>query len=147
MRWTRKRRRVMRIAGRVPVGDLYSKQSSGDSRRENGSQYVSVVPAHALGHAHISEAPSCSNGVEVFEAVLHGDGTGRFGRGVAVPAAETADDPGSPGKAVGRMRILEPFAFGFDILIEGSERCDLVRFEREVDRLLAAAIPRLPELA
>jgi hypothetical protein len=37
------------------------------------------VPAFALGHAHISEAPSCSDGEEVFEAVLHGDGTWRFG--------------------------------------------------------------------
>jgi len=44
------------------------------------------------------------------------------------------------------MRIPEPFAFGFDILIEGGERCDLVPIEGKVDRLLAAAIPRLQEL-
>ena len=31
-------------------------------------------------------------------------------------------------------------------MIEGSERRDLVRFEREVDRLLATAITRLQEL-
>ena len=44
------------------------------------------------------------------------------------------------------MWILEPFAFGFDILVEGGEGCDFVRIEGEVDRLLAAAIPRLQEL-
>jgi hypothetical protein len=45
------------------------------------------VPVTKLGHAHIFEAPSHSDGVEVFEAVLHGDGTWRFGRWIAVPAA------------------------------------------------------------
>src|ERR1700730_16456133 len=38
-----------------------------------------VVPAKALGPAHIFEAPSYGDGVEVFEAVLHGDGAWRFG--------------------------------------------------------------------
>src|SRR6185312_3539494 len=81
------------------------------------SDHFSVVPAKALGHAHISEAPSSRDGVEVFEAMLHGDGTGRFGRRITVPAAEAADDPGSPGKAVGRMRVLEPFALGLEIAV------------------------------
>ena len=44
------------------------------------------------------------------------------------------------------MRILEPFAFGFELLVESGERRDFVRIEGEVDRLLAAAIPRLQEL-
>src|ERR1044071_4429140 len=34
-----------------------------------------VVPANALGHAHIVEAPSGGDRVEVFEAVFDGDGT------------------------------------------------------------------------
>src|SRR5215213_766135 len=105
-----------------------------------------VVPANALGHAHISEAPSDRDGVKVFETVFHGDWTRWLGGGIAVPAAEAADDPGGPSETIRWMRILEPFASGFDILIEGSERRDLVRFEREVDRLLAAAISRLQEL-
>src|SRR5918994_2304970 len=84
--------------------------------------------------------------MEVFETVFHVDRTRRLGRGIAVPAAEAADDPGGPSETVRWMRILEPFASGFDILIEGSERRDLVRFEDEVDRLLAAAVPRLQEL-
>jgi len=99
-----------------------------------------------LGHAHISEAPSDHDGVEVFETVFDGDWTRRLGRWIAVPAAEAADDPGGPSETVGRMWILEPFAFGFDILVEGGEGCDFVRIEGEVDRLLAAAIPRLQEL-
>src|SRR6478736_7938272 len=81
------------------------------------------VPAFALWHAHISEAPSCGGGVEVFEAVLHGDGPWGLGRWVAVPAAEPADDPGGPREAVGWVRVSEPFASGFEITIEGGERC------------------------
>ena len=94
---------------------------------------LAVVPANALGHAHISEAPSCGDGVEVFEAVFHGDGTWRFGRGITVPAAETADDPGGPGKTVGRMRVPEPFALCLEISIESSERCDPVGIEGKPD--------------
>src|SRR6202000_3167512 len=60
-----------------------------------------VVPANALGDAHIFEAPSSDGGVEVFEAVLHGDGTWRLGRRVTVPAAEPTNDPGGPRERVG----------------------------------------------
>src|SRR6266550_8748255 len=58
------------------------------------------VPAFALGHAHISEAPSCGSGVEVFETGFEGDWTWRLGRWVAIPAAEAADNPGGPSEAV-----------------------------------------------
>src|SRR4029453_6553362 len=68
------------------------------------------------------------------------------GGGLAAQPAEAADDPGGPSETVGRMWVLEPFAFGFNILVEGGERCDFVRIEGEVDRLLAAAIPPLQEL-
>ena len=44
------------------------------------------------------------------------------------------------------MRVLEPFALSLEVVVEGGERRDLVRIEGEVDRLLAAAIPRLQEL-
>src|SRR5882757_1716260 len=71
-----------------------------------------VVPAKALGHAHIFEGPSGGYGVEVFEAVLEGDGSGRLGRRVAVPAAEPANDPSGPGKTIRRMWVLEAFASG-----------------------------------
>ena len=104
------------------------------------------VPANALGHAHIFEAPSSGGGVEVFEAVLHGDGARRFGRWVAVPAAEPADDPGGPGKAVRWMRISEPFALGFEIAIEGGERRDFVSIEGNPDGLTVTAITGLHEL-
>src|SRR6185436_18812901 len=104
------------------------------------------VPAFALGHAHISEAPSSRDGVEVFEAMLHGDGTGRFGRRITVPAAEAADDPGSPGKAVGRMRVLEPIALSLEIVVEGGERCDLSGIEGKPNGLMAASVASLQEL-
>src|SRR4051794_6909254 len=79
----------------------------GSRSRERRWRYIpAVVPANALGHAHISEAPSICDGVEVFEAVFEGDGARRLGRWVAVPTAETADDPGGPSEAVGWMRVL-----------------------------------------
>src|SRR3954468_8714071 len=87
------------------------------------------VPAKALGNAHISEAPSSGHGGEVFEAVFHGDGTGRFGRWITVPATEAADDPGGPGEAVGRMGVLEPLALSFEVAVEGRKRCGLVGIE------------------
>jgi hypothetical protein len=97
-------------------------------------------------HAHIFEAPSYSDSVEVFETMLHGDWTWRLGRWVAVPSSEAADDPCGPGKAVGRVRVLKPFALGLKILVECSERYDLVGIEGEPGRLMATAIARLQEL-
>jgi len=44
------------------------------------------------------------------------------------------------------MRVLEPFALGFEILVEGSERCDFVGIEGKPDRLMAPAVARLQEL-
>src|SRR5439155_11019691 len=104
------------------------------------------VPAFALGHAHIFEAPSNSDSVKVFETVIDGDGAWRFRRGIAVPAAEAADDPGGPGEAVGRMRVPEPFTLGLEILIEGGERCDLVGIEGKPDGLMTTAVARLQKL-
>src|SRR6266404_3307081 len=105
-----------------------------------------VVPAKALEHAHIFEAPSDSDSVEVFEAVLQGDGAWRFGGGIAVPAAKAADDPGGPGEAVGRMRVPKPFTLGFEILIEGGECGDLVGIEGKPDGLMTTAVARLQKL-
>src|SRR6266404_6079888 len=104
------------------------------------------VPAFALEHAHIFEAPSDSDSVEVFEAVLQGDGAWRFGGGIAVPAAKAADDPGGPGEAVGRMRVPKPFTLGFEILIEGGECGDLVGIEGKPDGLMTTAVARLQKL-
>src|SRR6202158_6185178 len=116
---------------------------TGPSSLSQPSSYGCDKCPRSLGHAHIFEAPSYRDGVEVFEAVLHGDGAWRFGRWIAVPAAEAADDPSGPGKAVGRMRGPEPFTLGLEILVEGAERCDLVGIEGKPDRLIAATIARL----
>ena len=104
------------------------------------------VPAFALEHAHIFESLSYGDGVEVFEAVFEGDGTWRFGRWIAVPTAEAADDPGGPGKAVGWMRVPETLALGLEILVEGGERCDLTGIEGKADGLMAVSVARLQEL-
>src|SRR5688572_4268732 len=94
----------------------------------------------------MSEAPSCGGGVEVFEAVLHGDGTWRLGRGITVPAAEPADDPGGPREAIGRMRISEPFALGFEIAVEGGKGSDFLGIEGNLNGLVITAIACLHEL-
>src|ERR1700741_1048409 len=84
--------------------------------------------------------------MEVFEAMFHGDRTGRLGGRITVPTTETTDDPCRPSEAVGRMRILAPFALGPAVLVQRGERCDLVCAERELRRLLAAAVACLQEL-
>src|SRR6266446_4938046 len=114
------------------VGRGFSCGTVADGFRSNCILWL-WVPAFALEHAHIFEAPSDSDSVEVFEAVLQGDGAWRFGGGIAVPAAKAADDPGGPGEAVGRMRVPKPFTLGFEILIEGGECGDLVGIEGKPD--------------
>jgi hypothetical protein len=84
--------------------------------------------------------------MEVFDAVFHGDGPRRFGRGIAVPAAETADDPGGSGKTVWRMRVPEPFTLGLEISVESSERCDSVGIEGKPGGLVTTAVAGLKEL-
>ena len=64
---------------------------------------------------------------------------------VAIPAAETTDDPGSPSQAVRRMRVPEPFAPGFEPLIEGSKCGDLACVEGNMGGLLAT-VARLQQL-
>src|SRR6185437_4348303 len=64
----------------------------------------------------------------------------------ALPAAEPADDPGSPCKAVGGMRVSEPFALGFEIAVEGGESNDLFGIEGDPGELAIMAIACLHEL-
>src|SRR5258708_12384507 len=65
---------------------------------------------------------------------------------MTIPAAEAADNPGSPGEAVGRMRVFEPFTLDLEILVEGGEGCDVVGIEGKPDGLMVTAIARLQEL-
>ena len=44
------------------------------------------------------------------------------------------------------MGVSEPFAFGFEILVEGGERCDLVGIEGEPNAAAGCAVARLQEL-
>src|SRR5260370_12738275 len=65
---------------------------------------------------------------------------------MTTPADEEADNPGSPGEAVGRMRVFEPFTLDLEILVEGGEGCDVVGIEGKPDGLMVTAIARLQEL-
>src|SRR5258708_34577437 len=65
---------------------------------------------------------------------------------MTIPAAEAADNPGSPGEAVGRMRVFEPFTLDLEILVEGGEGCYVVGIEGKPDGLMVTAIARLQEL-
>src|SRR5260370_891664 len=65
---------------------------------------------------------------------------------MTIAAAEAADNPGSPGEAVGRMRVFEPFTLDLEILVEGGEGCDVVGIEGKPDGLMVTAIARLQEL-
>src|SRR5881397_4232869 len=104
------------------------------------------VPAFALVHAHIFESPSYRDSMEVFETMFEGDWAGRFGRWIAVPSAEAADDPGGPGEAVGWIWVPQALALGLEVLVEGGKGCDLVCLEGKPRWLLATTIARLQEL-
>jgi hypothetical protein len=76
-----------------------------------------------LGHAHISEAPSCDHSMEFIEAMFEGDRPRRLGRRVAVPSAEPGDDPTGPFEApVGMGVFLQPCGaldFGVEFVENG----------------------------
>src|SRR5258705_6636719 len=107
---------------------------------------LGVVPAKALGHAHIFEGPSYCDSAEVFEAVFEGDWPWWLRRWIAIPTSEAADNPCGPSEGLRRMRAFERCALGLKVLVESSERCDLIFIEGKLSPLLAAAIARLPEL-
>src|SRR5215475_5241839 len=120
-------------------------EQAGATTHRNDVSLWLWVPAFALGHAHISEAPADRDGMEVFETVFEGDWARRLGRRVAVPATQAADDPGGPGEAVRLIRVLQSFCPGLELSIEDGQGGNLVGGEDQMDRLLAA-VPCLQEL-
>src|SRR5438093_9815729 len=84
--------------------------------------------------------------MEVFETMFEGDWAGRFGRWIAVPSAEAADDPGGPGEAVGWIWVPQALALGLEVLVEGGKGCDLVCLKGKPRWLLSTTIARLQEL-
>src|ERR671931_860704 len=67
--------------------------------------------------------------VEAFEAVGDGDGTIAFVAVVTGPTAETGDDPGGPGEAVGREGILLLDGAALQSSDQGGQDKDLLRTE------------------
>src|SRR3954447_18923388 len=73
-----------------------------------------------------SDLEALIEGAEPLEAVVHGDGTGRFLGGVAFPTAEAGDDPAGPGEGVSGMRIALFFRAPLKVRLQGVERRDFV---------------------
>src|SRR3954468_9467301 len=78
--------------------------------------------------------------------MLEGDRSGWLGARISVPAAELADRPGGPGKAVARVRVLLKRGLAFEARDEGVERLDLGGREDEAGRLIGSAVARMNEL-
>src|ERR1700759_5299520 len=98
------------------------------------------TPTVALGDAHISQLPSRSEGAKVFQAMLEGDGTWRPGGAIAVPAAQTRDDPGGPGEAVPDMRIFLLLGSALDLRVDGFQGRHLLLWEGQAGRFGAAPV-------
>src|SRR6266702_3898766 len=81
------------------------------SRREPLTRLAAArratLPHKGLAWAQIfGEEVSLYDGSEAFEAISHGDWTGRFVTMIAGPAAEAGDGPAGPGKTFGSMGVL-----------------------------------------
>src|SRR5882672_10625773 len=83
-----------------------------------------VVPAKALGHAHIFEAPSDDHSMELLKTIFEGDRAWRLGGGIPVPSAELCDDPGGPAQAFFWIRIFLERRLAFELGVEAREHGD-----------------------
>ena len=104
------------------------------------------TPAFALGDAHMFERPSFRDGMEVVEAVLECDRAWWSRRRVAVPSAQTSDDPGCPGQASAAVRIDLQRGFAFVLAIESRQRGHLAVGKDEAGGFGVPAVPGLGEL-
>jgi hypothetical protein len=92
--------------------------------RERG-KYQAYMAGTWLVDSHISESPSVCDGAEVFEAMAEGNGAGRLGFGIAVPASEFGDDPCRPGQRRRRVRVLLERGFPLHLRKQRLEGFDL----------------------
>src|SRR5436189_5791970 len=84
--------------------------------------------------------------MELFDAMLEGDRSGRLGGGISIPAAEPCDEPGRPGeRGVGMWVLLER---GPSLVFDGEaiEQGEFVLAKGGLCRLVASTVARLQEL-
>src|SRR5262245_49066294 len=105
-----------------------------------------VVPAQALVHAHISEAPIIGNSMEALKTILEGDRAGRPRGWISVPAAELRDDPGGPAKACFGVGVFLERCLAFEPVIETIEHSYFIRCERDGGGLGGRYIAGLEQL-
>src|SRR5207253_3589364 len=84
--------------------------------------------------------------LEASHSQVEGDWSRWAMRGVAGPSAELGDDPCGPGDGVGAMVVLLKLGPALQGFVDGLERFDLVRRERQICRQFFAAIAGLNEL-
>src|ERR1700749_774070 len=78
--------------------------------------------------------------------MLEGDGTWRPGGAIAVPAAQTRDDPGGPGEAVPEMRIVLLPGSARDLRVDSLQGRHPVLGEGQAGRFGAAPVTGLHQL-
>src|SRR5438105_7198623 len=99
-----------------------------------------------LRGGHISEGPSYSDGEEVIEAMLEGDGSRRSGGSISIPSAEAGDDPAGPchgGEGMGVLLARGPCLISG---IDGGQGIDLAAVEGGGGRQIGPTVARLQEL-
>src|SRR6266705_4581990 len=115
-------------------------------KARRGDNLSVVVPAKALVHAHISEAPTISNSMEALKTILEGDRAGPLGGWITVPAAELRDDPGGPAKACFGVGVVLERYLAFEPGIETIEHSYFIRCERDGGGLGGRCIAGLEQL-
>src|SRR5262249_3859500 len=119
-----------------------------EPRATRSDRFVSSrwVPACALGHAHISEAPSDDDSMELLKTIFEGDGPRPLGGWVPVPSAELCDDPGSPAKAFAWIWIFLERRLAFELGVEACEHGDFFWRECDGGGLRGWSVARLEQL-
>jgi len=105
-----------------------------------------VIPAKALGHAHISEPPSLRQEPEFVDADFESYGTGRSRGWISVPTAEPSDQPRCPSQAAPRVRVLLPRCPARVLRVQRIESAKFVGGKGNRSRLAAAPVARLQQL-
>src|SRR5439155_22963615 len=103
-------------------------------------------PAFALGYAHISEPPSLGQEAKFVDADFESYGAGRSRGWVSVPAAEPSNQPGCPGEAALRMRVLLPRCPAAVLGVQRIEGAEFIGRKGNRSRLTAAPVPGLKQL-
>ena len=101
---------------------------------------ICFFPRLRLGHLHIFCCPAGEKLLEVVQAVVNGDWTGRFVGGIATPTAELGDDPSRPGERFLAVRIALERGFAIEAIVDRIEGFEVLQ------RLLVLLPPLLLSL-